>query len=322
MSKAPSKAPSRAPGAPPRSSLALPGSTVKPCSRIRASLGIDRLSAPRLHCTTAFKSTSAEPCPHASPPFEAHELSCSGSINPCAGSHQLIFQSPTLNGHRPTSFFCTRSSPPSLQGASSKPRADVCLSPDNFSEVPCSGSSAATIGGTCAGGSSLACAIGIRGLGAHGARQRQRCADCHPLRRAEPQRAAQDAWATRKADEFASCPYGFPWLRDDKRPGYRCAGGAHYMSGHDPRRTNSTGPGPPGGELVKTWTLLGERCHRGLRNWDREPTEQEQVPPGYYGPIRPVGVDERGRYTYFEKSVDWEKTSLRKQIEPTAFDWS
>ncbi|RYO84636.1 hypothetical protein DL766_005644 [Monosporascus sp. MC13-8B] len=122
------------------------------------------------------------------------------------------------------------------------------------------------------------------------------------------ERAAQDAWATRKADELAPCPYNFPWLRDDECPGYRCAGGAHYVS------DTILAEGVPG--------LYATRCHPGLRNWDREPTEQEQVPPGYYGPVRPVGVDKRGRYTYFEKGVDWEKTSLRKQIEPTAFDWS
>ncbi|RYP54156.1 hypothetical protein DL770_010967 [Monosporascus sp. CRB-9-2] len=44
------------------------------------------------------------------------------------------------------------------------------------------------------------------------------------------ERAAQDAWAAHKADEFAPCPYSFPWLRDGQCPGYRCAGGAHYMS--------------------------------------------------------------------------------------------
>ncbi|RYO99280.1 hypothetical protein DL764_006850 [Monosporascus ibericus] len=113
-----------------------------------------------------------------------------------------------------------------------------------------------------------------------------------------PGGVAQDAWAARKAGEFAPCPYNLPWLRD----------GAHCMSDMI---------------LVEGMSgLYATRCHQGLRNWDRGPTEQERVPPGYYDPIGPVGVDKRGRYAYFEKSVDCEKTSLRKQIEPTAFGWS
>lgn len=48
---------------------------------------------------------------------------------------------------------------------------------------------------------------------------------------APAERVAQDAWATRKADEFAPCPFNFPWERASTgHAGYRCAGGAHFMS--------------------------------------------------------------------------------------------
>lgn len=33
------------------------------------------------------------------------------------------------------------------------------------------------------------------------------------------ERAEQDAWAKRKADEFAPCPFNFAWERDDYYPG-------------------------------------------------------------------------------------------------------
>lgn len=40
-----------------------------------------------------------------------------------------------------------------------------------------------------------------------------------------------------------------------------------------------------------------------------------------YGPIRPIGVDSKGRYTYFESSVNKELTAQRSQTEPM-FDWT
>lgn len=36
---------------------------------------------------------------------------------------------------------------------------------------------------------------------------------------APAERAGQDAWATRKADEFAPCPFNFSWERDGHYPG-------------------------------------------------------------------------------------------------------
>ncbi|RYP50756.1 hypothetical protein DL768_003816 [Monosporascus sp. mg162] len=179
---------------------------------------------------------------------------------------------------------------PLFKGASSKPLADVCPPPDNFSKVPCSGS----VGGARTGGSCLVRAIGMRSLGVHRARQRQRHADRRPLGRAGREPELQVRVPGRRGPAALGAADG---VRDAGAggaggagccPGYRCVGGAHYMS------DMILAEGVPG--------LCATRCHQGLRNWDREPTEQEQVPPGYYGPIRPVGVDKRGKYMYFEKS--------------------
>ncbi|EMR64870.1 hypothetical protein UCREL1_8162 [Eutypa lata UCREL1] len=122
------------------------------------------------------------------------------------------------------------------------------------------------------------------------------------------ERADQDAWATHKADEFAPCPFNFAWERDDHYPGYRCAGGAHYMS------DMILAEGVPG-------LYARQDCHRGLKNWDRKPAELENVPPGMYGPVRPVGVDRKGKYTYFEGSVDGPLTLKRSRTEPVFDRW-
>ncbi|KAK7749402.1 hypothetical protein SLS62_008146 [Diatrype stigma] len=120
---------------------------------------------------------------------------------------------------------------------------------------------------------------------------------------APAERAGQDAWATRKADQFAPCPFNFSWERDGDYPGYRCAGGAHYMS------DMILAEGVPG-------LYARQGCHRGLKNWNRKPTKLEQVPPGMYGPVRPLGVDKKGRYTYFESAVDGPLTLKRSRTEP------
>jgi hypothetical protein len=56
--------------------------------------------------------------------------------------------------------------------------------------------------------------------------------------------------------------------------------------------------------------------HKGLPGWDRVPSKLEDVPKGYNGPIRPVGVDKYGKYTYFERKVDASQTAKRKDMEP------
>lgn len=67
--------------------------------------------------------------------------------------------------------------------------------------------------------------------------------------------------------------------------------------------------------------MVTEGCHRGLKNWDRKPTNLEQVPSGMYGPVRPLGVDRKGRYTYFEGAVDRPLTLKRSRTEPVYGLW-
>ncbi|KAI1632066.1 hypothetical protein F4809DRAFT_656991 [Biscogniauxia mediterranea] len=105
------------------------------------------------------------------------------------------------------------------------------------------------------------------------------------------ERASQDAWATRKASEFAPCPYDFAWVRHGVLPGYACAGGAHFMS------DAILAEGIPG-------LYVTMYAHRDLEGCDRKPPASEQVPHGYWGPVRPVGLDSRGNFTYFRDKVD------------------
>ncbi|KAI0598006.1 hypothetical protein F4775DRAFT_592759 [Biscogniauxia sp. FL1348] len=105
------------------------------------------------------------------------------------------------------------------------------------------------------------------------------------------ERASQDAWATRKASEFAPCPYDFAWVRHGLMPGYACAGGAHFMS------DAILAEGIPG-------LYVTMYAHRDLEGCDRKPPPSEQIPHGYWGPVRPVGLDSRGNFTYFKDKVD------------------
>lgn len=40
-----------------------------------------------------------------------------------------------------------------------------------------------------------------------------------------------------------------------------------------------------------------------------------------YGPVRPIGVDKKGKYTYFEGAIDWPLTLKRSQTEPLFNRW-
>ncbi|KAI1498499.1 hypothetical protein F5X99DRAFT_431721 [Biscogniauxia marginata] len=109
------------------------------------------------------------------------------------------------------------------------------------------------------------------------------------------ERAEQDIWAKRKATEFAPCPFNFPWDRHETRPGYVCAGGAHFMS------DAILAEGIPG-------LYITGNAHRELDGWGRKPPAQEKIPHGYFGPVRPVGVDRHGNFTYFRNKVDYDKS--------------
>ncbi|KAI1337525.1 hypothetical protein F5Y15DRAFT_417992 [Xylariaceae sp. FL0016] len=110
------------------------------------------------------------------------------------------------------------------------------------------------------------------------------------------QRAEQDVWAKGKADKFAPCPMGYAWERHPSHAGYRCKGGAHYIS------DGILAEGLPG--------LYGcGSVHLDLRNAKRKPGKDEGVPDGYYGIIRPVGVDCRGLFTYERPNVDEVRTA-------------
>ncbi|KAI5924260.1 hypothetical protein F4810DRAFT_709597 [Camillea tinctor] len=121
---------------------------------------------------------------------------------------------------------------------------------------------------------------------------------------APAERASQDEWATRKASEFAPCPYDFAWKRHHSKPGYACVGGAHFMS------DAILAEGIPG--LYATMDV-----HRGLDECDRRPPVSEQIPPGYWGPVRPVGLDDSGNFTYFRNKVDQIKS---KNVDSTIAD--
>ncbi|KAI0024420.1 hypothetical protein F4780DRAFT_775807 [Xylariomycetidae sp. FL0641] len=105
------------------------------------------------------------------------------------------------------------------------------------------------------------------------------------------ERKKQDAWAMKKADHFAPCPASFAWRRTEEGHGYRCEGGAHYISD----ATLAEG--------VPSLYVLANK-HRDLDNCSREPPEHEHVPDGFRGPVRPVGMDARGAFTYLYDHVD------------------
>ncbi|KAI1489309.1 hypothetical protein F5X96DRAFT_684126 [Biscogniauxia mediterranea] len=123
------------------------------------------------------------------------------------------------------------------------------------------------------------------------------------------ERASQDAWATRKASEFAPCPYDFAWVRHGMLPGYACAGGAHFMS------DAILAEGIPG-------LYVTMYAHRDLEGCDRKPPASEQVPHGYWGPVRPVGLDSRGNFTYFWDKVDRAKSKTVDSAIGDVLGWT
>lgn len=124
------------------------------------------------------------------------------------------------------------------------------------------------------------------------------------------ERAAQDKWAMKKADDFAPCPAGFPWHRyyDPLFPGYRCDGGSHFIT------DGIIAEGIPG---------LYERESKPEPT-DRIPTRGERVPPGFFGPVRPTGIDTAGQFVYHHLNPITYDHKAMEEVDPAikkVFGW-
>ncbi|KAK8002720.1 P-loop containing nucleoside triphosphate hydrolase protein [Apiospora arundinis] len=84
------------------------------------------------------------------------------------------------------------------------------------------------------------------------------------------ERRMQDKWAKKKADEFAPCPMNFAWMR------------------HETLSDLMLAQGEPG--LYSTVLPWGSDPAQYMPPWN-----EGQIPYPYYGPIKPLGWDDRGK---------------------------
>ncbi|KAK6834713.1 hypothetical protein PG987_009407 [Apiospora arundinis] len=84
------------------------------------------------------------------------------------------------------------------------------------------------------------------------------------------ERRMQDKWAKKKADEFAPCPMNFAWMR------------------HETLSDLMLAQGEPG--LYSTVPPWGSDPAQYMPPWN-----EGQIPYPYYGPIKPLGWDDRGK---------------------------
>ncbi|KAI1260020.1 hypothetical protein F5Y18DRAFT_442140 [Xylariaceae sp. FL1019] len=118
------------------------------------------------------------------------------------------------------------------------------------------------------------------------------------------ERIAQDQWASIKAAELAPCPMGYDWHRheDEGYPGYECDAHAHFISD----KIIAEG-------LPAMYGLPGIFKHSGVNIADRVPDPHERVPEQYRGPVKPLGIDKDGQFSYWIYEVDEQKM---REVDP------
>ncbi|KAI0138393.1 hypothetical protein BJ166DRAFT_598630 [Pestalotiopsis sp. NC0098] len=108
------------------------------------------------------------------------------------------------------------------------------------------------------------------------------------------QKDEQDRWADAKGKELAPCPANWNWLRHglhpmaggQEYPGYVCEGGWHYIP------DIIVAEGVPGLYTRGVPPTVNQRDE--MKVWH----ENKNVPQGYWGPVRPTGQNEHGRWIY------------------------
>ncbi|KAK6209217.1 hypothetical protein LQW54_006537 [Pestalotiopsis sp. IQ-011] len=107
------------------------------------------------------------------------------------------------------------------------------------------------------------------------------------------QKDEQDKWAASKGAELAPCPANWNWLRHGLHPismgppypGYVCEGGMHYIP------DIIVAEGVPG-LYTRGQPPWGQRQEMKVSH------EDENVPPHFWGPVRPTGQNAHGRWEY------------------------